>query len=149
MGQSGDFRGVGRLITMTSKFRDANGRPDALMPLIRDGGFDDVCAHDRRVSRNLAGVQIGDGENEVVVVPVDVATIERPVQEQFLVEILPDCGVVRLAEKRLEINDRHMSVVERDLQFVSTGVLDAGDFQVGCLGAHLSFLVMISVLTSR
>ena len=50
-------------------------------------------------SRNFSGIQIGDRENEIVVVPIKMSAIDREFFEPSLVEILSDGRMMRLAEE--------------------------------------------------
>ena len=94
-------------------------------------------------SRNLAGIQIGDGKNEIVVVPVEVSAIDRELLEAPLVEIASNCRMVRLAEERLEVHRAFDTIVERDPQTVVIKVFDLGDVDVVlCARAHFTRLVM-------
>ena len=97
---------------------------------------------------NLARVKIGYREDEIEVIPMEIAVVDGPLQEKALIQVTADCGVIGLTEEWLEINDRLMAVIESNSQLVTGNVLNLLDIQnFGFWCAHLMRWVMTSVST--
>ena len=58
-------------------------------------------------------MQIGNGENHVVIAPPQIAVVQPEALELPQLPILSEIGIARFAQERLKIHDAHRAVVER------------------------------------
>jgi hypothetical protein len=92
---------------------------------------------------NRVRVQIRDGKTEIVVAPDQVAVLDAIAQEFFLAEKCADTRMLRLPQKRPEVDDLLDAVIELQTQAVTPHVLGVGHVDDGRV--HGSGLVIFSV----
>ena len=73
------------------------------------------------------GVQIGDGEAQIVVAPDQISVFEAVGEEFFLIEKSPGVRMLGITQERPEVDDLLGGVVELQTQAITTHMLGSRD----------------------
>src|SRR5579863_5585251 len=95
---------------------------------------------------NLSAMQIGDGEEHLVIAPHQVSMMQMETLELLHLSVLGQLGIPRLAQKGFKIHNLFKAIIKFQAELVSRNMADFGDFQIGWVCLHFSFRVMRSGL---
>jgi len=90
-------------------------------------------------------VKIGDRETQIVVAPDQIPVFKPVAAEKFLGQKRPDPGMLRIMQKRTEVDDLLGGIIELQSQAVSAHVLGMRNTDDGWI--HESSLVIFSAET--